>query len=243
MEVNNRTRSTLLDVFSTYHSNPYTTLGPVRDVNYAQNNVFNRFWQINLEGDKIECPVIFSNTVCCYLTSAATLSPQTPIHSVTMPIYVSGGGILRRTGDSIINLCLDSPRIIKVPTNKNETYYVGRGIIFNESFQILMLCTGSFLKGTRSGGTIYNDGDSKCYIHPSVFSEEDLLSKTILKKIVPFYLAERSHNCEVVIKDMTQNLIIPSVPDMNTFSQESINDFLKANIEEITTGVLITRFL
>lgn len=78
---------------------------------------------------------------------------------------------------------------------------------------------------------------------PVFFSSEDLLSKTILKKIVPHYLATERLGCEVVIKDMTRDLIIPSVPDMNTFSQDAVNSFLKENAEEVANGVLITRYL
>ena len=246
MEINARTERTLRDVLSTYYNSLPSQMGSSTEINYADNNVFNRFWQIDLSIDKIEFPVLFGDMMHQYCTTGPFTAANNSIGQIFMPIYIGGGNTLRRTGDSIINVCLDSPRIVKVLTNKAEVYYVGCGIIFDEEFQILMLCTNSFVRRLANDNPdycIYETSTSKCYIHPTIFSDEDLLSKTILKKIVPFYLRSRPNYCEVIIKDMTDKLIIPSVPDMNTFSQESVNTFLKNNIEDITNGVLITKYL
>ena len=242
MEINRRTRNTLENVFYPYFNTPKVLIAPRNVLNYADNNIFNRFWEIDLTGDRIEYPVFFGDIV----NHCVVVANSPDVAKLTLPIYIAGGETLRRTGDSIVNACMEGRDIIKVTTNKDEVYYVGKGIIFDAEFQILMLCTKSFIKERTVLGTVaYNHGDSKCYIHPNIFSDEDLMSKTILKKIVPFYLSplDTGYNCKVSIKDMTRNLIIPSVPDMNTFSQETVNSFLKEHVEEITTGVLITKYL
>ena len=118
--------------------------------------------------------------------------------------------------------------------------------ILDSNFNIIFLATLNYHK---EGTNILYTGVN-IYIHPKVFLEEkEVLHSCIIKKLIPFYLGltvdknllglNRDHpqydlTPQIIIKDVTPDFInIASVPDPQSTSNESINQFLIDHQEDI----------
>lgn len=222
-----------------------------RELSLDSNNVFRRSLIIEVN-DEVEIPVIarehFENLVLEKINYPLAVGTK----RIILPLYDNAPSQERRTFDSIImqmfnNVGFDM-RLQKITTNKGEVYYGGKGIIFDESYAPLLLCTLAARK-------VYTEESSNnivyyrpvCHVSPKVFLESDkLINKGIIKKLIPFYTSEevRFPNCmfgvnpeskkvKVVVDNFDKFFIEPIKPTPSAITNDALNECLIDNMEDI----------
>ena len=221
--------------------------------NYENNTVFSRFLEVVLPYDG-ECfiPVLgLTNTISYIQQWFNSAHPTQPV-KLSYPLYV-GGSETRRTADSIIqsiNRCPSNLRLSKITTSKGLDYYGGQGLIFDEYWNPLMLC-GFIINIDRINRHI-TAVRPVCYVSPVVLERNDILSKTIVKKVIPYismngvlvpsilrsssYLtfnSTRFMNVPVTIESINDYFISPASPTVIEGLDDSIWDFLSENVDDL----------
>lgn len=210
-------------------------------------NTFSRWLEVDLSKNDIEIPAFIKYDVYRLINGRGLPEGENAFTGkVYMPIQY-GHSNIAKTGDGIINILfnISSDTFIKVSTTKG-IYYGNSGIILDSNFNVIFLAT---LNCHKEGTDILYTG-ANIYVHPKVFLEEkEVLHSCILKKLIPFYLRltisksllgfNRDHpqydlTPQIIIKDVTSDFInIASVPNPQSTSNESINQFLIDHQEDI----------
>mgnify|MGYP004559048197 CR=1 FL=1 len=127
-------------------------------------------------------------------------------------IYQRGSRIKYKTANSIISNILDKNHIIKIQSSSDETYYGCRGLIMDNLFNPMMMCCYK-AHYNYDENKIYYDYPI-CYINKNIFTYEDLVSKAIIKKIIPFLCTFTvnddfciSNKPTIIINDKLDNFI------------------------------------
>lgn len=100
---------------------------------------------------------------------------------------------IKKTSDSIINTFFSrnlNGTLIYIDTTKGYGYYGSRDMILDSEYHPLIIC-GYEVKITSDS---YSYVQPVCLISPEVFRREDMISKCIVKKIIPYY-SETSMYC------------------------------------------------
>ena len=218
------------------------------------NNVFRRSLVIEVNNDEVEIPVIarvhFEKLVSYNMSHPTIMG----IKRIILPLYDNIPSQERRTFDSIITQLFTNvrygKRLQKIITNKGEVYYGGKGIIFDESYTPLLLCTLT----ARSGHTGDNDNTMVyyrpvCHVSPKVFLEPDkLVNKGIIKKLIPCYTSKdvnspldnyrfisdlEDKKVQVIVDNFDKFFIEPIKPTPSTCSNDALNECLIDNIDDI----------
>lgn len=230
----------------------------IRELSLENNNVFNRYLITKVNGDEIEVPMIAREHIEQIISdNMSPFSGTLSVHTIILPLYENSMPQERRTFDSFIRQFFTTTdyvrRLQKITSNKGEVYYGGRGLIFDDRYNPLMVCT---LKARK----VQVDGTFKVayfrpivYINPIVFTESDkLINKGIIKKIIPYYtgrgiifpdsrydtfysdLANEENKKAVVIIDNPDRFFVkPTVPKPQSCTTESLNECLVNNIDDI----------
>ena len=210
-------------------------------------STFSRWLEVDLSKNDIEIPAFIKYDIYRLINGRGLSEGE---NTFTGKIYIPvqyGYPYIAKTGDAIINTLFNtgSDTFTKVSTTKG-IYYGSSGIILDSNFNIIFLAT---LNCHKEGANILYTG-ANIYIHPKVFLEEkEILHSCILKKLIPFYLSltvsksllgfSRNHpqydlTPQIIIKDVTSDFInIANVPDSQSTSNESINQFLIDHQEDI----------
>lgn len=221
--------------------------------NYQNNAVFSRFLEVVLPYDG-ECfiPALgLSNTLSYIQQWFDSVHPTQPV-KLSYPLYV-GGSETRRTADSIIqsiNRCPSSHRLANIKTSKGLDYYGGQGLIFDEHWNPLMLC--GFIINIDRINRAMTVVRPVCYVSPVVFESNDILSKAIVKKVIPYmsmqgvavpsifrsssYLtfnSNRFRNVPVTIEFINDYFTSPASPNVIENLDGSIWDFLLENVNDL----------
>jgi hypothetical protein len=164
-----------------------------RELSLDSNNVFRRSLIVEVNDDEVEIPVIareyFERLVSANMAYPAIVR----IKRIILPLYDNAPSRGRRTFDSIIAQLFTNvdygERLQKITTGKGEVYYGGKGIIFDESYAPLLLCTLTARKvHTEEGGNSMVYYRPVCHVSPKVFLESNkLINKGIIKKLIPYY--------------------------------------------------------
>lgn len=168
---------------------------------YENNKLFTRFLNVDLSLNK-DCfiPTVgFINTLKNIYKLVDSEMPL-PNIKVSYPLCV-GGVETRKTADSIIqsiNNCSSMLRLRNIKTSKGLDYYGGQGIIFDENWNPMMLC--GFIINIDTTNKCVNIVNPICYISPDVFDSNDILSKAIIKKIIP-YLGSESISMQSTLRE------------------------------------------
>ena len=234
---------------SSDHGNP-TQLE--RELSLDSNNVFRRSLIIEVNDDEVEIPVIarehFENLVLDKINYPLSVETK----RIILPLYDNAPSQERRTFDSIIMQMFNNVRfgmrLQKITTNKGEVYYGGKGIIFDESYAPLLLCTLTARKvHTEKGGNSMVYYRPVCHVSPKVFLESDkLINKGIIKKLIPFYTSEEVNfpNCmfgvnpeskkvKVVVDNFDKFFIEPIKPTPSATTNDALNECLIDNMDDI----------
>ena len=250
MEFSIRFAHSVRSVFNSHDSSNPTQLE--RELSLDSNNVFRRSLIIEVNDDEVEIPVVareyFEKLVSDNMAYPAIMG----IKRIILPLYDNAPSQERRTFDSIITQLFTNvgygKRLQKITTNKGEVYYGGKGIIFDESYTPLLLCTLT----ARSVHT--EEGDNSmvyyrpvCHVSPKVFLESDkLINKGIIKKLIPFYTSKEvsfpnykfgvnpeSKKVKVVVDNFDKFFIEPIKPTPSATTNDALNECLIDNMDDI----------
>ena len=253
MEYSWRYANTLIGVFLRHDD---TAVSDVSNTETTLNNhnVFNRLFVIDVSSDEIEVPTFARSVVESTVRKYLKYPHISHVGKIVIPMYVNTDNLSTRTADSIVNIFFSRTtfhqRLQKVTTNKGEVYYGGKGIILDKDFNILLLCTIACRKIEHEGRQIRSYYKPIRHVSPQVFlRNEGLINKSILKKIVPFYI---SHNIDgintrdyfwddipegtkpqVLIDDVNRFIEYPVKPSPQKCSDDVLNQLLVDNIDDV----------
>ena len=223
-----------------------------RELSLDSNNVFRRSLIIEVNDDEVEIPVIarehFENLVLEKINYPLAVGTK----RIILPLYDNAPSQERRTFDSIIMQMFNNVgfnmRLQKITTSKDEVYYGGKGIIFDESYTPLLLCTLTARKvHTEESGNSMVYYRPVCHVSPKVFLESDkLINKGIIKKLIPFYTSEEvrfpdcmfgvnpeSKKVKVVVDNFDKFFIEPIKPTPSAITNDALNECLIDNMDDI----------
>ena len=228
-------------------------------VNYQSNTVFSKFFEVIIPYNG-ECfiPVLGLSEALSRIQNWLDSIDPAQFIKFSYPLYV-GGEETRKTADSIIqsiNRCSRSRRLAHIKTCKGLDYYGGQGLIFDELWNLFMVC----------GFIINVDGINKtmsfvrpvCYVSPTIFVNGDILSKAIIKKVIPYislhgisvpyrdrilFNTSEFRNVTVTIAPIKGFIVSPTKPgttksldgkpDTIENLDDSIWEFLRKNISDL----------
>ena len=249
MEFSIRFAHGVRSVFNSSDCNNPTQLE--RELSLDSNNVFRRSLIIEVN-DEVEIPVIAREHFEDLVLEKINYPLAVGTKRIILPLYDNAPSQERRTFDSIImqmfnNVRFDM-RLQKITTNKGEVYYGGKGIIFDESYAPLLLCTLAARKvHTEESGNSMVYYRPVCHVSPKVFLESDkLINKGIIKKLIPFYTSEEvrfpdcmfgvnpeSKKVKVVVDNFDKFFIEPIKPAPSATTNDALNECLIDNMDDI----------
>lgn len=223
-----------------------------RELSLDSNNVFRRSLIIEVNNSEVEIPVIAREHFEVHVSNNMAYPSIMGIKRIILPLYDNAPSQERRTFDSIItqlftNVGYDK-RLQKITTSKGEVYYGGKGIIFDESYTPLLLCTLTARSvHTEDNGNTMVYYRPVCHVSPKVFLESNkLINKGIIKKLIPFYTSREvffpnykfgvnpeSKKVKVVVDNFDKFFIEPIKPTPSTTTNDALNECLIDNIDDI----------
>lgn len=223
-----------------------------RELSLDSNNVFRRSLIIEVNDDEVEIPVIAREHFESLVSKEINYPLAVRTKRIILPLYDNALSQERRVFDSIItqlftNVGYDK-RLQKITTSKGEVYYGGKGIIFDESYAPLLLCTLTARKiHTEEGGNSMVYYRPVCHVSPKVFLESDkLINKGIIKKLIPFYTSKEvsfpnhifgfnpeSKKVKVVVDNFDKFFIEPIKPTQSATTNDALNECLIDNMDDI----------
>ena len=204
---------------------------------------FRKFLQVDTSKESFEIPTIMTGDSLSNILEGSLL---------VLPLYVGKDIGIYRTSDSVVRHLITAgyeDRLDKARTSSGLTFYGGKGLILNERFDPLLLCTFKcHIEGISVGGTppafpsVIIDG-IVVHVNPMVFLDTtDLINKSIVKKVIPYYLSHssyalisrnnwrvKSNGLAVVIEDM--NYMFSDAPK-GIVSDASVSDTLNTFLAE-----------
>ena len=249
MEFSIRFAHGVRSVFNSSECNNPTQLE--RELSLDSNNVFRRSLIIEVN-DEIEIPVIAREHFEDLVLEKINYPLAVGTKRIILPLYDNASSQERRTFDSIIMQMFNNVgfnmRLQKITTSKDEVYYGGKGIIFDESYAPLLLCTLTARKVyTEESGNSMVYYRPVCHVSPKVFLESDkLINKGIIKKLIPFYTSEEvrfpdcmfgvnpeSKKVKVVVDNFDKFFIEPIKPTPSAITNDALNECLIDNMDDI----------
>ena len=216
------------------------------------NNVFRRSLIIEVNDDEVEIPVIARGYLESLVLERIHYPSSIGTKRIILPLYENAPSQERRTFDSIITQLFINvgygKRLQKITTSKGEVYYGGKGIIFDESYAPLLLCTLTARKvHTEEGDDNMVYYRPVCHVSPKVFLESDkLINKGIIKKLIPFYTSREvslpgynfganpeSKKVKVVVDNFDKFFIEPIKPTPSATTNDALNECLIDNMDDI----------
>lgn len=259
MEYSCRYENALMRVFLWYGS---TAVHDVTNMETTldNHNAFNKLFVIDVSSNEIEVPVFARAVVESVVSNNLEFPCITHTSKIVIPMYVNAYSQSRRTADSIVSDFFSEvnfgQRLRKVTTSKGEVYYGGKGIILDKDFNILLLCTIVCRRMEHSVGQVMSYYKPMIHVSPQVFlGSKGLIDKSILKKIIPFYV---SHNIDLVntsnlintrtyfrsdipegtkpqilIDDVSKFIENPAKPTPQKCSDDVLNQILVDNVDDV----------
>ena len=253
MEYSWRYMNTLIRVFTNCDSTSVSNVTTM-ETTLDKHNAFNRLFVIDVSSDEIEVPVFARYSVESVIRNKFEFPFVKHVDKIVIPMYVNTPSQSKRTADSIVSTFFlstnFSKRLQKIITSKGEVYYGGKGIILDKDFNILLLCTIVCKKIEHRGGQVMSYYKPMIHINPQVFLKgESLICKSILKKIIPFYV---SHNIDLIsthayfrsdipegtkpqilIDDVNKFIENPTKPTPQKCSDDVLNQLLMDNVNDV----------
>lgn len=223
-----------------------------RELSLDSNNVFSRSLIVEVDDGEVEVPVIARR----YFESLVSQKIDYPLlvgtKRIVLPLYDNAPSQIRRTFDSIIAQIFTnvgfSRRLQKITTSKGEVYHGGKGIIFDEDYTPLLLCTIAARKEhTKEGNDKMTYYRLICHVSPKVFLEPDkMINKGIIKKLIPCYTSREvnfpsfnfgvnpeSKKVKVVVDNFDKFFIEPIKPTPSATTNDALNKCLIDNMDDI----------
>ena len=218
------------------------------------HNAFNRLFVIDVSSDEIEVPVFAKSAVESIVGDKLKFPYVSHVNKIIIPMYVNIYTQSRRTADSIVVEFFSrvdfNKRLQKVITNKGEVYYGGKGIILDKNFNILLLCTLACRRMEYRGRQVMSYYKPIIHVSPQVFlRSEGLINKSILKKIIPFYVSQNIDQVyssydfisdipegtkpQILIDDVSKLIENPVKPTPQKCSDDVLNQILADNADDV----------
>lgn len=225
-----------------------------RHLSLDSNNVFRKSLVIEINNDEVEIPVIAREHFEELVSDNMNYPTIMGIKRIILPLYDNTLSQERSTFNSIIAHLFTNvgygQRLQKITTNKGEVCYGGKGVIFDESYTPLLLCTLTARSvHTEDNGNTMVYYRPVCHVSPKVFLESDkLINKGIIKKLIPYYTNRDinpprsnynfSSNLEdrkvkVIVDDFNKFFIEPIKPTPSACSNDALNECLIDNMDDI----------
>ena len=224
-----------------------------RHLSLDSNNVFRKNLVIDVNDNEIEIPVIAREHFEKLISDKLDYPMIIGIKKIILPLYDNTPSQEIRTFDSIITQLFTrvgyNKRLQKIITSKGEVYYGGKGIIFDESYTPLLLCTltaRSACINNRNTMVYYRP---VCHVSPKVFLEFDkLINKGIIKKLIPCYTNgnvdfpmdnhrfisnPENRKVKVIVDNFNKFFVEPIKPTPSACSNDALNECLIDNIDDI----------
>lgn len=252
MEFNLRFTYKVMGVFNSIeHENPDRL---ERHLSLDSNNVFRKSLVIEVNNDEVEIPVIAREHFEELVSDNMAYPTIMGIKRIILPLYDNIPSQERSTFNSIITQLFNcvgyGQRLQKITTSKGEVCYGGKGIIFDENYTPLLLCTLTARSvHTEDNGNTMVYYRPVCHVSPKVFLESDkLINKGIIKKLIPYYTnrdinpprssCNFSSNLEdrkvkVIVDDFNKFFIEPIKPTPSACSNDALNECLIDNMDDI----------
>lgn len=230
----------LYNAFKKSYFGVVTNSTPSEAVNFSKNNVFSKFIRLDFTKDFIEMPSFLNTFISGSIRDYKIFSEKLKVTP-----YCSSKGIITDfvyflfVGDSVpaIKRGIDSTfRALLVENglkrlnwvrNEGRDYYGNPSMILDADFTPLVMST---VQVTYDRDNIVKE-ELILNVHPKVFTgEKTLVDKGIINSVIPHFLSQTP---SVQIRDLEYMIESPEKPDLITFSNEDINDFLIANSENI----------
>lgn len=250
MEFNIRFANSVRNVFISEIS--YNPIKLREKLSLDSNNVFRRSLIVEVNDDEVEIPVIARNYFENLVLEKIDYPLAVGTKRIILPLYDNAPSQERRTFDSIIVQMFNNVefgmRLQEITTSKGEVYYGGKGIIFDESYAPLLLCTLTARKiHTEEGGNSMVYYRPICHVSPKVFLEPGkLINKGIIKKLIPFYTSREvslpkgkfgvnpeSKKVKVVVDNFDKFFIEPIKPTPSATINDALNECLIDNMDDI----------
>lgn len=252
MEFNPRFVYHLMGIFTRSELDNPSQLG--MNLSLDSNNVFRRSLVIEINNDEVEIPVIAREHFEQLVSDNMAYPTIMGIKRIILPLYDNTPSQERRTFDSIIAQLFTNvgygERLQNITTSKGEVYYGGKGIIFDESYAPLLLCTLAARKvHTEENGDNMVYYRPVCHVSPKVFLESDkLINKGIIKKLIPYYTSRdinfprndyrfisnpEDRKVKVIVDNFDKFFVEPIKPTPSACSNDALNECLIDNIDDI----------
>ena len=252
MEFNPRFAHYVMGIFNSSESGDPSHLE--MNLSLDSNNVFRKSLVIEVNNDEVEIPVIarehFEKLVSDNMAYPAVMG----IKRIILPLYDNAPSQERRTFDSIITQLFTNVgygrRLQKITTSKGEVYYGGKGIILDEGYTPLLLCTLTARSvHTEDNGNTMVYYRPVCHVSPKVFLESDkLINRGIIKKLIPYYTSRdinfprsnfsfssnpEDRKVKVIVDNFNKFFVEPIKPTPSACSNDALNECLIDNIDDI----------
>lgn len=179
---------------------------------------------------------------------AATVFQHSNANNIVIPLFDNGCRDTKKTSDSIINVFFNQARrssyncnCVIIDTTKGYKYIGGKGYILTEDGKPLIICGYEVKSGFDPTYRF-----PVCVINPEVFQREDMVSKCIVKKIIPYYSEHdvytgssilnqttSSHRVRIVITPEINNLVHKAVEPIRLDVTDDLYAILEANMESV----------
>lgn len=253
MEYSWRYKVTLMGVFN---GNTDTVIRNVtnNETTLDNHNAFNRLFVIDVSSDEIEVPVFAESAVESVIRDKLEFPYVSHVNKIVIPMYVNTYTQLKRTADCIVREFFSGvnfdKRLQKVITNKGEVYYGSKGIILDKDFNILLLCTLACRRMEYRDRQVMSYYKPIIHVSPQVFLRgEGLIEKSILKKIIPFYVSQNidpirtnsgfvndipeGTKPQILIDDVSKLIENPVKPTPQKCSDDVLNQILANNVDDV----------
>lgn len=253
MEYSWRYKVTLMGVFN---GNTDTVIRNVtnNETTLDNHNAFNRLFVIDVSSDEIEVPVFAESAVESVIRDKLEFPHVSHVNKIVIPMYVNTYTQLKRTADCIVREFFSGvnfdKRLQKVITNKGEVYYGSKGIILDKDFNILLLCTLACRRMEYRDRQVMSYYKPIIHVSPQVFLKgEGLIEKSILKKIIPFYVSQNidpiwtnpgfvndipeGTKPQILIDDVSKLIENPVKPTPQKCSDDVLNQILADNADDV----------
>lgn len=211
-----------------------------RVVSFTDNNIFNISLVVPIQTNcNIFIPLIATNSI----------HSKDITETIIFPLYINGN-VQKRTSDAILKtvFCANERRLVKISTPKGDVFYSGKGVLLDSAFNPLMIWGyKTFIEDKKEGLLRYNTTPIgyQCYISPRVFTNEDLVSKAIIKKVIPYISSEViysygnstfnriSGSVVITIQDIDYMIVRPETPVNFDTIDDDIWSAIRDNINNI----------
>lgn len=185
----------------------YGNEAPYCNCMYESNYLFKLFFEITIKPGINFIPVLNLHKTVTAINMWLQTKRNEEISPlvISMPLYTTVSiekiSSTEKCLRTIANLDTTTSRLVSVETSKGAKYYGGGGIILDKFYKPLMLC--GYLVLVDLSKTTCEITQQACYITPRVFTSNDIISKAIVKKCIPFISNNFMNNSTTRALDLT----------------------------------------